>query len=312
MNQQELKEYSLYLEDNNFFSNIFIESNEIKSFIFERYAKGSCWWMRKADLGLLKFQKSIKEKYAGNLSILTNEIIGVYEEKFRDKKLIFLYSDQIFVNDTGRVAVNEIDIQDGNLYCQGEQIDICLSEPAIHFIEDLKKLESYEWENAYSHPVTRLSYDSRNHYMKLLLLICVWNHGISVDQIIFLSEIQRIKQETMLDIMLYSGYTLEHLKQMIPDSMKFFENIDIFVDGEYIQEKNENEMYRGSSNQKIYFFTDRYKAWQEKIMQSKSRNFSFEVKENGEVLFVGIPPKGFYEKFLEKIGGYNDERKKSI
>lgn len=124
--------------------------------------------------------------------------------------------------------------------------------------------------------------------------------------------IQRIKQETMLDIMLYSGYTLEHLKQMIPDSMKFFENIDIFVDGEYIQEKNENEMYRGSSNQKIYFFTDRYKAWQEKIMQSKSRNFSFEVKENGEVLFVGIPPKGFYEKFLEKIGGYNDERKKSI
>ena len=124
--------------------------------------------------------------------------------------------------------------------------------------------------------------------------------------------IQRIKQETMLDIMLYSGYTLEHLKQMIPDSMKFFENIDIFVDGEYIQGKNENEMYRGSSNQKIYFFTDRYKAWQEKIMQSKSRNFSFEVKENGEVLFVGIPPKGFYEKFLEKIGGYNDERKKSI
>lgn len=50
MNQQELKEYSLYLEDNNFFSNIFIESNEIKSFIFERYAKGSCWWMRKADV----------------------------------------------------------------------------------------------------------------------------------------------------------------------------------------------------------------------------------------------------------------------
>ena len=212
MNQQELKEYSLYLEDNNFFSNIFIESNEIKSFIFERYAKGSCWWMRKADLGLLKFQKSIKEKYAGNLSILTNEIIGVYEEKFRDKKLIFLYSDQIFVNDTGRVAVNEIDIQDGNLYCQGEQIDICLSEPAIHFIEDLKKLESYEWENAYSHPVTRLSYDSRNHYMKLLLLICVWNHGISVDQIIFLSEMAQ-------QFGMNSGRLLEFIREIrkIPD-----------------------------------------------------------------------------------------------
>lgn len=212
MNQQELKGYSLYLEDNNFFSNIFIESNEIKSFIFERYAKGSCWWMRKADLGLLKFQKSIKEKYAGNLSILANEIIGVYEEKFRDKKLIFLYSDQVFVNDIGQVSVNELDIQDGNLYCQGEPIDICLSEPVIHFIEDLKKLESYEWENDYSHPVTRLSYDSRNQYMKLLLLICVWNHGISVDQIIFLSEMAQ-------QFGMNSGRLLEFIREIrkIPD-----------------------------------------------------------------------------------------------
>lgn len=212
MNQQELKGYSLYLEDNNFFSNIFIESNEIKSFIFERYAKGSCWCMRKADLGLLRFQKSIKEKYAGNLSILANEIIGVYEEKFRDKKLIFLYSDQVFVNDIGQVSVNELDIQDGNLYCQGEQIDICLSEPVIHFIEDLKKLESYEWENDYSHPVTRLSYDSRNQYMKLLLLICVWNHGISVDQIIFLSEMAQ-------QFGMNSGRLLEFIREIrkIPD-----------------------------------------------------------------------------------------------
>lgn len=122
----------------------------------------------------------------------------------------------------------------------------------------------------------------------------------------------RIKKDTALDVMLYSGYTLEYLKQKIPESEAFFDNVDIFVDGEYIQEKNDNEMYRGSSNQKLYFFTDRYKSYQEKIMNSRSRNFSFEVKENGEVLFVGIPPKGFYEKFLEKVGGYNNEWTESI
>ena len=105
-----------------------------------------------------------------------------------------------------------MDIQDGNLYCQGEQIDICLSEPVIHFIEDLKKLESYEWENDYSHPVTRLSYDSRNQYMKLLLLICVWNHGISVDQIIFLSEMAQ-------QFGMNSGRLLEFIREIrkIPD-----------------------------------------------------------------------------------------------
>lgn len=148
----------------------------------------------------------------GNTEMADIALDLIHMLKQESKKLIFLYSDQVFVNDIGQVSVNELDIQDGNLYCRGEQIDICLSEPVIHFIEDLKKLESYEWENDYSHPVTRLSYDSRNQYMKLLLLICVWNHGISVDQIIFLSEMAQ-------QFGMNSGRLLEFIREIrkIPD-----------------------------------------------------------------------------------------------
>ena len=38
----------------------------------------------------------------------------------------------------------------------------------------------------------------------------------------------------------------------------------------------------------------------------------FDIKDDGEVFFIGIPPKEFYEKFLIKIGGIKNEWKEGI
>ena len=94
---------------------------------------------------------------------------------------------------------------------------------------------------------------------------------------------------------------------MYPDCMNLLNKIDIFIDGEYIKGKNDNSMYRGSSNQKIYYFTPKYIEYEKHIEMSSNREFSFEIKDNGDVFFVGIPPKDLYEKFLKKIGGMNNE-----
>lgn len=189
MEQQELQKDTLYLEGSDFFSTSFIESNEIKSFVFERYEKGILYWMKKADVGLLKSKRTIKEKYAKELSVLPDEILGVYEEKFRKKQIVFLYSDQLIVNGSEPVDMDEISIQDDSIFYQGEGADIHLSETAIQFIRDLKRLETYEWEGNYQHPIANLAYESRNRYMKLLLSICVCDQGISIDQIMFLAEL---------------------------------------------------------------------------------------------------------------------------
>jgi anaerobic ribonucleoside-triphosphate reductase activating protein len=116
--------------------------------------------------------------------------------------------------------------------------------------------------------------------------------------------IKRIREETELDVMLYSGYRLEELKTKYGDEIfEFFKLTDIFVDGEYIRELNNNSQYRGSDNQHIYFFSTKYAKYAREIYTSKERKFSFEISDEGDVYFVGIPPTGFYEEFMKRIGG---------
>ena len=113
-----------------------------------------------------------------------------------------------------------------------------------------------------------------------------------------------IKRETHCDIMLYSGYQLAEIVSKIGQerSKKFFSNIDIFIDGEYKRDLDYGSIYRGSDNQNIYFFTDKYAAYRESIYATKNRDVEFVLDEKGETVMIGIPPKNFYQSFLKEIG----------
>jgi len=66
--------------------------------------------------------------------------------------------------------------------------------------------------------------------------------------------IKRIKKEyPNKDIWLYSGYTYEQIKEMpYPETKEILQNIDVLVDGKFIQELFDANLYfRGSSNQRI-------------------------------------------------------------
>lgn len=118
------------------------------------------------------------------------------------------------------------------------------------------------------------------------------------------SLIKWIKQETQLDVMLYSGYCMEELVEQYGEKAKqLFHMVDLFIDGEYLEASNHGTMYRGSDNQKIYFFTNKYRMYAKDILESKQRDVSFHISDSGDVYFIGIPPKGFYQKFMEKIIG---------
>ena len=59
------------------------------------------------------------------------------------------------------------------------------------------------------------------------------------------------------DILVFTGYTLESIKA--DDSMsKCLDFIDILIDGEYIEELNDNVGLKGSSNQRIIVLNDKY------------------------------------------------------
>jgi anaerobic ribonucleoside-triphosphate reductase activating protein len=64
---------------------------------------------------------------------------------------------------------------------------------------------------------------------------------------------RRIKAETSKTVWCYTGYTLEALKQENdPWKMELLKNIDVLVDGPFIQELRDEQLrFRGSSNQRI-------------------------------------------------------------
>lgn len=61
------------------------------------------------------------------------------------------------------------------------------------------------------------------------------------------------------DIIVYTGYTREEIES------DYLKNISVLIDGEYIEELNDNSLLRGSSNQKVHILddakADKYRAY---------------------------------------------------
>jgi len=118
--------------------------------------------------------------------------------------------------------------------------------------------------------------------------------------------VKGIKEMGIKDILLYSGYTYEELivqnKEYVKNALTY---ISVLIDGEYIEELNDNKSLRGSSNQRILFFDtsliDKYKP-------NLNRKREFEVVDHGEYLdFYGIFPKGMEESIKKAFTRNNIE-----
>ncbi|MGP1601597.1 4Fe-4S single cluster domain-containing protein [Treponema sp.] len=108
-----------------------------------------------------------------------------------------------------------------------------------------------------------------------------------------------IKKETELDILLYSGYLFEELTELY--GRDFFNDIDIFIDGEYIKDLDKNAAYRGSDNQRIFFFTSKYKSLESEMLSSTKREIEFEFNAENELILIGVPPKNMYDDLLKVL-----------
>jgi anaerobic ribonucleoside-triphosphate reductase activating protein len=69
-------------------------------------------------------------------------------------------------------------------------------------------------------------------------------------------------RERGLSVMVFSGYTLEQIRAMPePAVAELLAHTDILVDGPYLREQPDRERrWIGSTNQRIHFLTDRYRA----------------------------------------------------
>lgn len=98
-----------------------------------------------------------------------------------------------------------------------------------------------------------------------------------------------------LGVILYSGYEISEIKDMKKDGV--FEYIDMLISGRFVESlRDTNLQMRGSSNQKIDFFTTRYS-----LDNMKEGNyFEIEIDDLGRISLFGYP-----DIFLDSKGNGN-------
>ena len=102
-----------------------------------------------------------------------------------------------------------------------------------------------------------------------------------------------------LGVILFTGYRLEELQKIGKNDI--IQYIDVLVDGPYVEELNDGQGLRGSSNQGIHFLTSRYEGMRDIFFGSGGRNLEFDVEMDNIVAINGIPTRGFLEEFTRKI-----------
>lgn len=102
--------------------------------------------------------------------------------------------------------------------------------------------------------------------------------------------VELARQKRDLDIICFTGYSYETLIDHPPSSETpdLLKQIDVLIDGPYIQRENKGAGLRGSSNQRIIHLTSRLKSFD---FENMPRRFEIMIQK-GEALLVGIPPAG--------------------
>ena len=95
----------------------------------------------------------------------------------------------------------------------------------------------------------------------------------------------QLKKYGIDDIIVYTGYTYDHLLKGNKNIRKILNNISVLIDGEYISELDDGKGIRGSANQNIYVFRyeNRYTD-----AENCERNIQA-IITNTHITYIGIP-----------------------
>ncbi len=118
--------------------------------------------------------------------------------------------------------------------------------------------------------------------------------GEPLEQIEPVTELSKAVQKMGLSVLVFTGKEYESIKNesSVKELVKY---VDILIDGRYEASKRDfSRPWVGSSNQKYYFFTDRYN---EKIISDYKNKFEVRFDKNSSVSINGM---GDFEK-INKI-----------
>jgi anaerobic ribonucleoside-triphosphate reductase activating protein len=115
--------------------------------------------------------------------------------------------------------------------------------------------------------------------------------GEPMEQAAGLAALVRLaRQKKDLNLICFTGYRYERLLNNPPNAgvRGLLAEVDVLIDGPFIQSLNDSIGLRGSSNQRVIHLTSRLKGYD---FESDTRKIEITVTD-GEVAFIGIPTPG--------------------
>ncbi len=108
-----------------------------------------------------------------------------------------------------------------------------------------------------------------------------------------LTELIDIVQSYTKDILVYTGYQYEELRER-DDCKSVLEQIAVLIDGRYEEEQNQGHVLRGSENQKIYYLRPEYEqAYETYIQANQGKHLAENFPAKEGVISVGIHKPDF-------------------
>lgn len=112
--------------------------------------------------------------------------------------------------------------------------------------------------------------------------------GEPMEQAAGLAALARLaRQKKDLDIICFTGYRYERLVKNPPNHgvATLLEEVDILIDGPFIQSLNDSRGLRGSSNQRVIHLTPKLRHYD---FETQTRAVEITITD-GELAFIGIP-----------------------
>jgi anaerobic ribonucleoside-triphosphate reductase activating protein len=130
--------------------------------------------------------------------------------------------------------------------------------------------------------------------------------GEPMEQAAGLAALIRLaRQKKELDLICFTGYRYERLLTNPPNQgvAELLAEVDVLIDGPFVQSLNDSVGLRGSSNQRVIHLSSRLKGHD---LESQRRDVEITIT-NGELAFIGIPTPGILSA-MERTTGQDIER----
>ena len=105
--------------------------------------------------------------------------------------------------------------------------------------------------------------------------------------------ISKVQEQKDVGVIIYTG-----MKYIEIENTALAHSADIIIDGEYVEELNDNKSLRGSSNQNVLCLTERYENIVSEYYGRNGRKIEL-ILADGVTKMIGIPSK----EFEQMIGG---------